>query len=339
MPARSHSKFHRSTERLLRFRNFQFLSFAATTAGGTKRLILIGVLSISLAAYWSGSSRLSDESGAQAIAGVPNSAASGAIRRSPQPYVRKFASLMPGEPGGIADFPKSRDHQEPVAVPSTAGRPGATDFSATAWSAVLRELADRDLTRLYRSLWQVLEIEDSSESAFQAFVLATLDRFEAHAPGEVLAALIQDAPNSDFRRRALNLLGEASQELLVKDLLAAVESSDASVRRSGLAYFDELDVAAMLDATASAAHDPDPAVRLAALATLEEMSEFSPVWEVAETLLADADSQVRLRALELLTYGDPQTAIVWLVLALQDPDPLISERAEALLAELDAGPS
>jgi len=246
---------------------------------------------------------------------------------------------MPGALAQEAPFEISDVHAWQAVVPPTDGVPGATIADTTAWIAALRQLADHNIAQLYRTLWQSLELEDPDEATFQALVLVTLEQYDAHAPGEVIAALIHDAPNSELRRKALDLLAEVSQELSIKPFQAAIENADPWIRSSGLAFFHELNVTALLDAAAEAAHDRDKAVRLAALATLEEMSEFTPVWEVAETLLDDADAHVRLRALELLTYGDPQTAIVWLVLALQDPDPLISERAEALLAELTGWPS
>jgi HEAT repeat protein len=187
-------------------------------------------------------------------------------------------------------------------------------------------------------LWQSLELQDPEDAEFRDFVLATLEQYGDQAPGEVLAALIQNAPSSEIRRKALELLAEASQELSVHDFNVATDDPDSLIRDSGLAFFDNLNNAALLDATAQAAQDSDDSVRMTALSTLEEMSGFTPVWEVAETLMDDADPQVRLRALELLMYGDAQTAINWLVHALADPDPAISERAEALLAELEQGP-
>jgi HEAT repeat protein len=205
------------------------------------------------------------------------------------------------------------------------------------WIAALRQLADHNVAQLYRALWQSLDLDDPADAPFQAFVLATLDALYDQPPGEILAALIRNAPTPDLRRRALQLLAEASQELSVKAFRAALDDPNPSIRESGLKLFDELNLGTLLDSVDEAAQDRDQAVRLAALSTLEEMSGFSPVWEVAERLLDDADPKVRLRALELLTYGDQQAAIDQLVLALEDPDPVISERAEALLAELEQG--
>jgi HEAT repeat protein len=206
------------------------------------------------------------------------------------------------------------------------------------WAETLRQLAEQNFEQIYRVLWQSLELQDPEDAEFRDFVLATLEQYGDQAPGEVLAALIQNAPSSEIRRKALELLAEASQELSVHDFNVATDDPDSLIRDSGLAFFDNLNNAALLDATAQAAQDSDDSVRMTALSTLEEMSGFTPVWEVAETLMDDADPQVRLRALELLMYGDAQTAINWLVHALDDPDPAISERAEALLAELEQGP-
>jgi HEAT repeat protein len=72
---------------------------------------------------------------------------------------------------------------------------------------------------------------------------------------------------------------------------------------------------------------------------MEEMYQYTPVWEVANLVTNDPDPQIRMRALELLTYGDRQAAIDSLTHALNDPNPKIYELAEALLAELEQGPS
>ena len=106
-----------------------------------------------------------------------------------------------------------------------------------------------------------------------------------------------------------------------------------AIRRSALAFFDELGADALLDAVGDAVQDRNRAVRLHAFSTLEDMYEFAPVWEVADLVLDDPDPQIRMRALELLTYGDRQAAIDRLALALADPNPKISELAEDLLAD------
>lgn len=246
--------------------------------------------------------------------------------------------FVPGAPsGGTANSRKpGRDLSAEVAYSDQRSAPASV--TSAYWAETLRQLAEQNFERIYRVLWQSLELQDPEDAEFRAFVLATLEQYGDQAPGEVFASLIQNAPSSEIRRKALEVLAEASQELSVNDFNVATDDPDALIRDSGLAFFDNLNSAALLDATAQAAHDVDDSVRMTALSTLEEMSGFTPVWEVAETLMDDADPQVRLRALELLMYGDAQTAFNWLVLALDDPDPAISERAEALLADLEQGP-
>jgi HEAT repeat protein len=110
-------------------------------------------------------------------------------------------------------------------------------------------------------------------------------------------------------------------------------------RRSAQAFFDELSASTLLDAVADAVQDRDRVVRLVAFSTLEEMYEFTPVWDVADLVVHDPDPQIRMRALELLTYGGRQAAIDQLVLALSDPNPQVSELAGALLSEFEQAPS
>ena len=138
---------------------------------------------------------------------------------------------------------------------------------------------------------------------------------------------------------ALRLLAQASQELSVDPFNQALDDPDPAIRRSALAFFDELGADALLDAVADAVQDRNRAVRMHAFSTLEDMYEFAPIWEVADLVIDDPDPQIRMRAMELLTYGDRQAAIDRLAPALTDPDPKISELAEDLLAELEQDPS
>jgi hypothetical protein len=226
-----------------------------------------------------------------------------------------------------------------------AGAPPTTDREVTAAAdlderiATLWRLADHNMAQLYAVLWQTLELEGLDDADFHDFVLATLEELGDHAPGEILAALVQTAPTSALRMNALRLLAEASQELSVGSFTQALDDPDPAIRRSALAFFEELSANALLDAVADAVQDRDRGVRLVAFSTLEEMYEFTPVWDVADMVVNDPDPQIRMRALELLTYGGRQAAIDQLVLALGDPHPQVSELAGALLSEFEQAPS
>ena len=205
--------------------------------------------------------------------------------------------------------------------------------------ATLRRLSDHNIEQLYSVLWQTLELEELEDADFHEFVLATLEELGDRAPGEILAALVQTAPTPALRMNALRLLAEASQELSLGSFKQALDDPDPAIRRSALAFFADLSANALLDAVADAVQDRDRAVRLVAFSTLEEMYKFTPVWDVANLLVHDPDPQIRMRALELLTYGGRQAATDQLVLALDDPNPRVSELAGALLSEFEQAPS
>ena len=272
------------------------------------------------------------------------------IASAPQPGAGLGAqSAIPGDPD-----PSTPLRMPATAVPASetfapsgihAGPPPPTDSEVTAAAdlderiAALWRLTDHNMAQLYAVLWQTLELEGLDDADFHDFVLATLEELGDHAPGKILAALVQTAPTSALRINALRLLAEASQELSVGSFNQALADPDPAIRRSALAFFDELSANALLDAVADAVQDRDRVVRLVAFSTLEEMYEFSPVWDVADLVVNDPDPQIRMRALELLTYGGGQAAIDQLVLALGDPNPKVSELAGALLSEFEQAPS
>lgn len=206
-------------------------------------------------------------------------------------------------------------------------------------TASLRRLADHNMAQLYAVLWQSLELEEPDDADFYKFVLATLEDLGDHAPGEILAALVQTAPTPALRLSALRLLAEASQELSVRPFNQALDDPDPEIHRFAQAFFEDLNANVILDAVADAVLDSNREVRMAAFSTLEDMYEFAPVWKVADSVLDDPDPQIRKRALELLTYGDHQAASEHLALALGDPNQKIRELAGDLLAELEQGPS
>ena len=92
-------------------------------------------------------------------------------------------------------------------------------------------LAERNRTQLYSVLWQTLEISDLDEPDFGDFVLASLDEKGDIAPGDVLASLVQDAPNPTLQRDALRLIAEASQEISVGPFIEALDDPDPIVRQ------------------------------------------------------------------------------------------------------------
>lgn len=206
-------------------------------------------------------------------------------------------------------------------------------------STSFRFLAEHNLEQLYSVIWQVLDFENAEDPDFQTFVLATLDKFGDLGSGKILAVLIHTAPTTELKIDALRLLAEASQELSVTPFDEALNDSDSALRQVALEFFDELSADIMLAAVTDVLQNGNQRERLVAFTTLEEMHRFAPVWEVAYSVLDDPDPRIRMRAMELLTYGDRQVATDQLLLALNDPNADISDLAEKLLTGLEETPS
>jgi len=88
---------------------------------------------------------------------------------------------------------------------------------------------------------------------------------------------------------------------------------------------------------AAALGDPDESVRRTALDAIKDIAERVPVDEVARMSRLDASPRLRTRALELLAERAKDEAGDPLRLALNDPDPEVSERAGELLDDLGLG--
>ena len=214
--------------------------------------------------------------------------------------------------------------------------PGPISFADRV--AGLERLAERNIAHLSDAVSQTLRSDDSDDAALRDLALTLLEGVDGQPPADVLAAMIAAAPTKALRRQALALLAEVSQELSFDAMMQAMEDPDPAI--SGLAreLYADLRMEAVVGAVSQAVQDADWRVRQSALATLEEMQEFAPVGQLAALAANDPNPNIRMQALALLTVGDRQAAIDRLALALSDPNPKISELAEALLAELEQDP-
>ena len=202
-----------------------------------------------------------------------------------------------------------------------------------------RSLADESLEQLYDDIWQAVEADSDAYANFQKFGPSAYKEDQNEAPGVILAELIRTAPTTDMQVDALRLLAEASQELWVSPSRLESDDSYAENHQLTMSLFDEHTVGGFLDVVAEVVENGNQRERMAALSTLEEMHQFAPIWEIAYSVLGDSDPQIRMRALELMTYGDLQVATEHLLTALSDPNPDISDLAEKLLTGLAEGPS
>lgn len=250
-------------------------------------------------------------------------------------------------PAIVATAPATRmSADEPTASAiekdSIQATANTTALQITDWDIDTDEIqrwADHNLEQLYDDIWQAVESQNDDFPDFQKFVLSTPGGSQHKPPGEILAELIRTAPTTDMQVEALRLLAEASQEMPVFPLSPEPDDSDAEIHQLNMKFFDEHTVGGFLDTVAEVVENGNQRERLAALSTLEEMHQFAPIWEVVYSVLDDPDAQIRMRALELLTYGNRQVATEHLLTALVDPNPDINELAEKLLIGLAEAPS
>jgi HEAT repeat protein len=144
------------------------------------------------------------------------------------------------------------------------------------------------------------------------------------------------------RRVAADILGRLSVPVATNAIVEALDDSDASVR---VALVQALGTAgatsAMLEVTALL-QDPVPEVRLQAIRTLSQLTDFPRgIRTIIEPLLADPDPAVRCRAAATLlrTGPHPEAEGILLEMARADgrSDDEISERILALKALSESG--
>ncbi len=63
------------------------------------------------------------------------------------------------------------------------------------------------------------------------------------------------------------------------------------------------------------------------------MHEFAPVGRLAASAMTDRNPRIRIIALDLLAYGDPDEAMISFIEALDDKNPKVRELAANLLDE------
>jgi HEAT repeat protein len=297
------------------------------------RKSLIAALSLVVAVFlflaWTG--ERVDETAPIAAAPDPGARPAESGESAPSTPLPESATEAPGSENKA---PPDSDASPPLKSES----PAATAIDLDEMAAEFNQLAEHNKAQLYNVLWHALDTGKMGSADFREFILATIEELGDDAPGKVLVALVQNAPTPALRESALRLLDEASGELSVDLFNEALEDPNPAIRQSSREFLNEMGATEMFSAVTAAVSDSNQAVRLRALKALDEMHEFAPVWEVAETVVNDPDPEIRMLALELLTYGDRQRAIDRLILALGDPDPEIRELAEDLLDELDEGP-
>ena len=241
-----------------------------------------------------------------------------------------------------------------AAPPSNTGAkppPAQDDPDPAVRAAALLAVADKNNAMLENAVLWAIQGTGTEEDALREPVLGAGDWPDDFAvlvagdwpydiaPAEVLAEVVRSATTTEGLLQALALVSEISEELSMTAINQALDDPDPNIRDLALDTVEDLRMEAVFEAVAGAVQDDNRTVRLRAFSTLEDMYEFAPVWEVADSVIGDPDPQIRMRALELLAYGDRQAAIDRLAPALTDPSPKVSELAEDLLADLEQDPA
>ncbi len=232
---------------------------------------------------------------------------------------------------------------EPPSIAGAKPPPAQDDPDPAVRAAALLAVADKNNAMLENAvLWAIQDTGQDTgteEDALHEPVLVAGDWPYDIAPAEVLAEAVRSATTTEDLLQALELISEISEELSMTAINQALDDPDPNIRDLALDAVEDLRMEAVFEAVAGAVLDDNRAVQLRAFSTLEDMYEFAPVWEVADSVIGDPDPQIRMRALELLAYGDRQAAIDRLAPALTDPDPKVSELAEDLLRDLEQDPA
>ncbi len=264
-----------------------------------------------------------------------------------EPVVAIFV-LDSGQPG-LAVAPAALK----AAPPSNAGAkaPRATDETDPAVrAAALMELAGRNMAQLLGGVLRntLVRVHGLDQAALadlgyvdgQALMTALadgsadLDHLDGQALTTAMADGVVNAPSVEDLLDALEGIAETAQELSLAPIKQALEDPDPRINELARELLDALPTETLVDAVAVAIQDREPAVRAAALRTLEDMHEFAPVGPMAASAMTDPEPYVRIIAMGLLAYGDPDMAMSFTSDALDDTDPEVRELAAIQLDEL-----
>jgi hypothetical protein len=253
--------------------------------------------------------------------------------------------VLSDEPWRAEVRPASRH----VAAASIA-RDADGEKSPEARAADLTELAARNMAKLLAGVLNNPLIEvpgldrialaDLDEAEWRALMAALangsadFENLDAQALLDALASGVSSASSVRDMLDMLRGIAEIAQEISLSSMEQARDDPDPRIRQMAREYLDTLSTQSLLDTVMAAVQDREPAVRAAALRTLEEMHEFAPVGEIAAQAMKDADPQVRIVALGLLGYGEKNLAINALTVALDDEDGAVREQAAILLNQL-----
>ncbi|NJN45367.1 MAG: hypothetical protein HC808_01450 [Candidatus Competibacteraceae bacterium] len=193
-------------------------------------------------------------------------------------------------------------------------------------AAALQLIAEHDLAGL-------LEAIKSADPQTREAVLANFSALAQWLPLSLLSEVAASDPDPVVRMNALALLNELGQEAYH----SLAQTSSTATRETELALLSKAHSETLIGTATTALGDAHPDVRGMALETVNELaSRYPPPLEAVTAMaLNDPQPELRLRALALLVTSGQTDAQGLLNRALHDADPMVREQALDLLAEFN----
>lgn len=165
-----------------------------------------------------------------------------------------------------------------------------------------------------------------------AVFLRTLARSSAIFLG---AGAIFLHPSLEWRGDSRAVVGalQAPRDAAIDGLIAALQDTDAAVRRQAVVALGELGSARAASPVADLLKDPQPAVRAAAARTLEAIDARQAV-PALTAAMSDANASVRRAVVSALGALGDAAALDALTRALKDEDASVRRAAASAIAEI-----
>ena len=137
------------------------------------------------------------------------------------------------------------------------------------------------------------------------------------------------APAADVRAKPVVIPSPSDLPRLVTE---AGSSPSSDARAEAVRQLGYLAENAAREAVMRATDDPSPEVRMAALDSLVELDQAQALKVAGKVVAGDADSEVKIFAIEILKEGEDAASLNQLALGLNDRDPEVRSAAASALA-------
>ena len=207
-------------------------------------------------------------------------------------------------------------------------------LGASAVPSLVSALSDENVNVRVLSSWVLAELAKKPSALFSSLIVLMIP---------ALIKALSD-PNSAVRGHAAFSLGEIGDDLAILPLVGCLKDQDALVRQYATVGTCNLSMNtkdARLRATAVASliqgvKDSNIDVRMAAIRSLGMLGDPGAT-DVIITAARDRNHDARVKAVEALILLD-EPAIIPMVVALNDKDPVLREALEAALVQITGKP-